>query len=125
MLRDDKWFRGFHNPKVACANHAVVDPVFFPGGDIGRPAVNDIAMSGATPLYLRRVPPGGRFPIADLKRILESMRAAAAEAGVEVVTGDTKVVQKGSADKIFHQHRWNRYHRKPSSHLCHARAGWR
>lgn len=84
----------------------VVDPIFFPGGDIGRLAVNgtvnDIAMSGARPLYLSAgfILEEG-FPIEDLKRILESMRAAAAEAGVEVVTGDTKVVQKGSADKIF------------------------
>jgi hydrogenase expression/formation protein HypE len=84
----------------------VVDPIFFPGGDIGRLAingtVNDIAMSGARPLYLSAgfILEEG-FAIEDLKRILESMRAAAAEAGVEVVTGDTKVVQKGSADKIF------------------------
>lgn len=84
----------------------VVDPIFFPGGDIGRLAVNgtvnDIAMSGARPLYLSAgfILEEG-FAIDDLKRILESMRAAAQEAGVEVVTGDTKVVQKGSADKIF------------------------
>ena len=84
----------------------VVTPVFFPGGDIGRLAVNgtvnDLAMSGARPLYLSAgfILEEG-FPIADLKRILESMRAAATEAGIEVVTGDTKVVQKGSADKIF------------------------
>jgi hydrogenase expression/formation protein HypE len=84
----------------------VVDPIFFPGGDIGRLAVNgtvnDIAMSGARPLYLSAgfILEEG-FAIEDLKRILESMRAASAEAGVSVVTGDTKVVQKGSADKIF------------------------
>jgi hydrogenase expression/formation protein HypE len=84
----------------------VVDPIFFPGGDIGRLAVhgtvNDLAMSGARPLYLSAgfILEEG-FSIADLKRILESMRAAVAEAGVEVVTGDTKVVQRGSADKIF------------------------
>lgn len=84
----------------------VVDPIFFPGGDIGKLAVNgtvnDIAMSGARPLYLSAgfILEEG-FQIEDLKRILESMRAAAAEAGVHVVTGDTKVVQKGSADKIF------------------------
>ncbi|MGB8507001.1 MAG: hydrogenase expression/formation protein HypE [Pyrinomonadaceae bacterium] len=84
----------------------VVTPVFFPGGDIGRLAVcgtvNDLAMSGARPLYLSAgfILEEG-FPVADLKRILVSMRAAATEAGVEVVTGDTKVVQKGSADKIF------------------------
>lgn len=84
----------------------VVDPIFFAGGDIGSLAVhgtvNDLAMSGARPLYLSAgfILEEG-FPIADLKRVLESMRAAAQEAGVEVVTGDTKVVQKGSADKIF------------------------
>jgi len=84
----------------------VVTPIFFPGGDIGRLAVNgtvnDLAMSGARPLYLSAgfILEEG-FPIADLRRILASMRAAATEAGVEVVTGDTKVVQKGSADKIF------------------------
>jgi hydrogenase expression/formation protein HypE len=84
----------------------VVDPIFFPGGDIGELAVNgtvnDLAMSGARPLYLSAgfILEEG-FPVADLRRILTSMRAAAAEAGIEVVTGDTKVVQRGSADKIF------------------------
>lgn len=84
----------------------VVDPIFFPGGDIGKLAingtVNDLAMSGARPLYLSAgfILEEG-FPIDDLKRILASMRDAAAEAGVAVVTGDTKVVQKGSADKVF------------------------
>ncbi|HKP86079.1 MAG TPA: AIR synthase related protein, partial [Blastocatellia bacterium] len=76
----------------------VVDPIFFPGGDIGSLAVNgtvnDLAMSGARPLYLSAgfiIEEG--FPIEDLKRILESMRAAATQSGVEIVTGDTKVVQ--------------------------------
>lgn len=84
----------------------VVDPIFFPGGDIGKLSihgtVNDLAMSGARPLYLSAgfILEEG-FPIEDLKRILSSMRDAAAEAGVSVVTGDTKVVQKGSVDKIF------------------------
>src|SRR6185295_16624142 len=84
----------------------VVDPIFFPGGDIGKLAVhgtvNDLAMSGARPLYLSAgfILEEG-FPIEDLKRILASMRDAAAEAGVAVVTGDTKVVQKGGADKLF------------------------
>jgi len=84
----------------------VVSPVFFPGGDIGKLAingtVNDLAMSGARPLYLSSgfILEEG-FAIDDLKKILASMRDAAAEAGVTVVTGDTKVVQKGSADKIF------------------------
>jgi hydrogenase expression/formation protein HypE len=84
----------------------VVDPIFFPGGDIGKLSihgtVNDLAMSGARPLYLSAgfILEEG-FPIDDLKRVLASMRDAAAEAGVAVVTGDTKVVQKGSADKLF------------------------
>lgn len=84
----------------------VVDPIFFPGGDIGELAVNgtvnDLAMSGARPLYLSAgfiIEEG--FAIEDLKRILASMRDAANRAGVDIVTGDTKVVQKGSADKIF------------------------
>jgi len=84
----------------------VVDPIFFPGGDIGSLAVNgtvnDLAMSGARPLYLSAgfiIEEG--FAIEDLKRILGSMRDAAEEAGVQIVTGDTKVVQRGGADKIF------------------------
>lgn len=84
----------------------VVDPIFFPGGDIGRLAVNgtvnDLCVSGARPLYLSAgfILEEG-FPIADLRRILESMRDAAREANVQIVTGDTKVVQRGGADKIF------------------------
>ncbi|HEU5460336.1 MAG TPA: hydrogenase expression/formation protein HypE [Pyrinomonadaceae bacterium] len=84
----------------------VVSPIFFPGGDIGKLAingtVNDLAMSGARPLYLSSgfILEEG-LSIDDLKKILTSMRDAAAEAGVTVVTGDTKVVQKGGADKIF------------------------
>jgi hydrogenase expression/formation protein HypE len=84
----------------------VVDPIFFPGGDIGGLAVNgtvnDLAMSGARPLYLSAgfILEEG-FRIEDLKRIVGSMRDAARAAGVEIVTGDTKVVQQGGADKIF------------------------
>lgn len=84
----------------------VVDPIFFPGGDIGSLAVNgtvnDLAMSGARPLYLSVgfILEEG-FAIEDLKRVLASMRDAASEARVQIVTGDTKVVQKGSADKLF------------------------
>jgi len=84
----------------------VVSPVFFPGGDIGKLAingtVNDLAMSGARPLYLSAgfILEEG-FEIDELKQILESMREAANEANVTIVTGDTKVVQKGGADKIF------------------------
>jgi hydrogenase expression/formation protein HypE len=98
---------GHATAKIAFTTDSyVVDPIFFPGGDIGKLAingtVNDLAMSGARPLYLSAgfILEEG-FPIDDLKRILASMREAAAEAGVAVVTGDTKVVQKGGADKVF------------------------
>jgi hydrogenase expression/formation protein HypE len=84
----------------------VVTPIFFPGGDIGRLAVhgtvNDLAMSGARPLYLSAafILEEG-LAVDDLRRVVESMRAAAAEAGVEFVTGDTKVVNRGKGDQIF------------------------
>ena len=84
----------------------VVDPIFFPGGDIGRLAVcgtvNDLAVGGARPLYLSAgfILEEG-LPVEDLRRVLASMRDAAREAGVSVVTGDTKVVERGSADRIF------------------------
>jgi len=84
----------------------VVTPIFFPGGDIGRLAVhgtvNDLAMSGARPLYLSAafILEEG-LPVDDLRRIVESMRAAAADAGVQFVTGDTKVVDRGKGDQIF------------------------
>jgi hydrogenase expression/formation protein HypE len=83
-----------------------VNPIFFPGGDIGRLAVcgtvNDLAMSGAKPLYLSLafiIEEG--LPVTDLKKILTSIKKAAAEADVKIVTGDTKVVGKGGADKLF------------------------
>lgn len=83
-----------------------VDPIFFPGGDIGCLAVhgtvNDVAMRGADPLYLSVgfiIEEG--FPMADLTRILKSMKEAADSAGVQIITGDTKVVNRGSVDKIF------------------------
>lgn len=84
----------------------VVTPHFFPGGDIGRLAVcgtvNDVATSGATPLYLSCgfILEEG-YPIADLKRICASMAEVAKEAGVRIVTGDTKVVNKGHGDGVF------------------------
>ncbi len=84
----------------------VVSPIFFPGGDIGRMAVhgtvNDLAMCGAKPLYLSVgfILEEG-LPMEDFWRIVQSMRAAADEAGVKLVTGDTKVVDRGKADKIF------------------------
>ena len=84
----------------------VVKPIFFPGGDIGRLAVsgtvNDLAMVGAEPLYLSLsliIEEG--FDMEDLERILESARATSEEAGVKIVAGDTKVVMRGEADRIF------------------------
>ena len=84
----------------------IVNPIFFPGGDIGKLAVcgtvNDLAMSGAKPLYLSLafiIEEG--LLITDLKKIIESIAETATEAGVKIVTGDTKVVDKGGADKLF------------------------
>ena len=84
----------------------VVKPLFFPGGDIGDLAVNgtvnDLSMAGAVPLYLSAgfILEEG-FPVADVARIAASMQAAASKAGVQVVTGDTKVVEKGKADGCY------------------------
>jgi hydrogenase expression/formation protein HypE len=84
----------------------VVNPIFFPGGDIGKLAVcgtvNDLSMVGATPLYLSLafiIEEG--LALDELERVLVSVQAAAREAGVQIVTGDTKVVNKGSADRLF------------------------
>ncbi len=84
----------------------VVDPIFFPGGSIGDLAingtVNDVAMCGAAPLYLSMgmiIEEG--FPMQDLERVVAAMGQAAEAAGVKVVTGDTKVVPRGAADKLF------------------------
>ncbi|MDJ0902949.1 MAG: hydrogenase expression/formation protein HypE [Xenococcus sp. MO_188.B8] len=84
----------------------VIDPIFFPGGNIGSLAVNgtvnDLAVSGAKPLYLSCaliIEEG--LPVKTLRQIAQSMKAAADFAGVQIVTGDTKVVNRGSADKIF------------------------
>jgi hydrogenase expression/formation protein HypE len=84
----------------------VVDPLFFPGGDIGTLAVNgtvnDLAVSGAKPLYLScSVILEEGLEIATLRRVVQSMKAAATAVGVQIVTGDTKVVPRGSADKLF------------------------
>ena len=84
----------------------VIAPLFFPGGDIGTLAingtVNDVAMMGAKPLYLSVgfILEEG-FPLADLERIVMSMAAAAKAAQVTIVTGDTKVVEKGKGDGVF------------------------
>ena len=84
----------------------VVSPIFFPGGDIGKLAVcgtvNDLAMSGARPLYLSLsfiIEEG--LSQSELEQVVNSIQQAAQEAGVEIVTGDTKVVPRGSADKLF------------------------
>lgn len=84
----------------------VVDPIFFPGGDIGKLAVcgtvNDLSVSGANPLYLSVsliIEEG--FPMKDLERIVLSMAKEARKAKVSIVTGDTKVVNRGKCDKIF------------------------
>lgn len=84
----------------------VIDPIFFPGGNIGNLAVsgtvNDLCVSGATPKYLSCgfiIEEG--FPIQDLEKIVESMANEAKLAGVAIVTGDTKVVKRGQADKLF------------------------
>ena len=84
----------------------VVSPLFFPGGDIGSLAVhgtiNDVAMAGARPIYLSAsfiIEEG--FPFCDLKRIADSMGRAATDAGVPIVTGDTKVVERGKGDGVF------------------------
>ena len=104
---DDAASLPFPGSRIAMSTDTyVVHPLFFPGGDIGRLAVcgtvNDVSTSGATPLYLSVgfILEEG-FPIADLKRILVSMREAALEAGVHIVTGDTKVVEKGHGDGCF------------------------
>ncbi|MEN6615112.1 MAG: hydrogenase expression/formation protein HypE, partial [Syntrophorhabdus sp.] len=84
----------------------VVHPIFFPGGDIGKLAVcgtiNDLAMAGAMPLYLTcgYILEEG-LPLCDLERIVSSMAETAAQSGVMMVAGDTKVVPRGSADRIF------------------------
>lgn len=84
----------------------VIDPLFFPGGDIGKLAVcgtaNDVAVSGAVPQYLSCgfILEEG-LPMETLKAVVGSMAHTAREAGIAIVTGDTKVVQRGAADKLF------------------------
>jgi hydrogenase expression/formation protein HypE len=94
-------------PRVAFTTDSfVVRPLFFPGGDIGRLAVhgtvNDLAVGGAIPMFLSAafILEEG-LPMEDLRRTVASMRSACAEAGVSIVTGDTKVVDRGKGDQIF------------------------
>jgi hydrogenase expression/formation protein HypE len=100
ILRDSGYMRAFTTDSY------VVDPLFFPGGNIGKLAVcgtvNDLAVSGAVPQYLAAsfiIEEG--FPVNDLVRIAESMAEEALKAGVKIVTGDTKVVDRGKCDKLF------------------------
>ena len=91
---------------VMATDAHVISPLFFPGGDIGclsvHGTVNDVAMMGAQPLYLAAsfILEEG-YPLADLKRLVDSMAAAAREAGIAIVTGDTKVVEQGKGDGVF------------------------
>jgi len=103
---DDSAVMDFSGRLAFTTDSYVVNPIFFPGGDIGKLAVygtvNDLAMSGAKPLYLSLsfiIEEG--LPQDELNEIVDSVRKAAREAGVEIVTGDTKVVNRGSADKLF------------------------
>ncbi len=106
-LLDDQAVVSLNGSRLAFTTDSyVVTPIFFPGGDIGELAVNgtvnDLAMGGAQPLYLSLafILEEG-LPIADLRRLVESAGRAAQRAGVKIVTGDTKVVGKGSGDKVF------------------------
>ena len=109
LLRQNNDQAAFNVPAgrmVISTDGHVVSPLFFPGGDIGSLSVhgtiNDVAMAGARPLYLSAgfILEEG-FPLADLEHIVASMAAAAKSAGVPVVTGDTKVVEKGKGDGVF------------------------
>ncbi len=98
---------GAKSPRIAFTTDSfVVRPLFFPGGDIGRLAVhgtvNDLAVGGARPLFLSAafILEEG-LPLTDLQRIVASMRQACDEAGVALVTGDTKVVDRGKGDGVF------------------------
>jgi hydrogenase expression/formation protein HypE len=122
QLVTEGFVRAFNNPRLAKLDDSaafdlagrlafttdsyVISPIFFPGGDIGKLAVcgtvNDLATSGAKPLYLSLsfiIEEG--LPRSDLNQVVASIQKSAREAGVEIVTGDTKVVNRGSADKLF------------------------
>lgn len=106
QMNDNAVFPVSSGRMVVATDSHVVSPLFFPGGDIGclsvHGTVNDVAMSGARPLYLCAsfILEEG-FPLADLRRIVQSMARAAQEAGVAVITGDTKVVERGKGDGVF------------------------
>src|ERR1700674_130679 len=112
---DNEWLRQMNEQArfavttgrmVMATDSHVVSPLFFPGGDIGclsvHGTINDVAMAGARPLYLAAgfiIEEG--FPLAELKRIVDSMAQASREAHVPIVTGDTKVVERGKGDGVF------------------------
>ena len=104
---DDQAIVNVNGQRLAITTDSfVVKPLFFPGGDIGSLAVhgtvNDLAMGGATPLFLSAafiIEEG--FSMDELRRVVNSLRRAASEAGVQVITGDTKVVEKGKGDGLF------------------------
>jgi hydrogenase expression/formation protein HypE len=104
---DDQAIVNVNGQRLAITTDSfVVKPLFFPGGDIGSLAVhgtvNDLAMGGATPLFLSAafiIEEG--FSMEELRRVVNSLRRAASDAGVNVVTGDTKVVEKGKGDGLF------------------------
>ncbi len=105
-LTDSAILKGSGNTLVFTTDAYVVDPLFFPGGNIGKLAVcgtvNDLAVSGATPQYIACsfiIEEG--FPVNDLLIIVDSMAEEASKAGVRIVAGDTKVVGKGKCDKLF------------------------
>lgn len=122
-LIEDVFAKAFNNPLLAPLNDQavfslqgeklafttdsyVVNPIFFPGGDIGKLSVcgtiNDLAVGGAEPVYLSAsfiIEEG--LPMEELRKVVDSMAAAAREAGVHIVTGDTKVVERGKGDKVF------------------------
>jgi len=106
-MRNESTNVAAHGPRIAFTTDSyVIRPLFFPGGDIGSLAVNgtvnDLAVGGAIPLFLSAafILEEG-LPLEDLQRIVASMRAACDAAGVALVTGDTKVVDRGKGDNLF------------------------
>ena len=106
QLNDQACFAVTTGRMVMATDAHVVSPLFFPGGDIGclsvHGTINDVAMAGARPLYLSAsfvIEEG--FPLADLRRIVDSMALASQEARVPIITGDTKVVEQGKGDGVF------------------------
>jgi hydrogenase expression/formation protein HypE len=103
---DQACFKVSEGRMVMSTDGHVISPLFFPGGDIGclsvHGTVNDVAMAGAKPLYLSAafILEAG-FPLKDLRKIVASMGDAATQAGVPIVTGDTKVVERGKGDGVF------------------------